>query len=193
MFPDGLLARYLRQRRPSAVIASVWPLTVLSIVALKLAGSKARLAVCDHNPLSLQYGCLALPKHWVFKKKHLADLSTCRRVDRRNFRGGGRSGRIGAACREIHQRCSQFDPPPAGEAQLTSPPLKRRRRTALAAKSSRASLSPTLRRSAGSNIAFNGDFVWLAKPLGKRLLASTKSARRIPRRRLACYFGKLPR
>ncbi len=65
LFP---LARYLRERRPSAVIASVWPLTVVSIVALKLAGSKARLAVCDHNPLSLQYGRLALPKRWVFKK-----------------------------------------------------------------------------------------------------------------------------
>ena len=65
LFP---LARYLRERRPSAVIASLWPLTVLSIVALKLAGSKARLAVCDHSALSLQYGRLALPKRWVFQK-----------------------------------------------------------------------------------------------------------------------------
>jgi glycosyltransferase involved in cell wall biosynthesis/peptidoglycan/xylan/chitin deacetylase (PgdA/CDA1 family) len=65
LFP---LARYLRERRPSAVIASMWPLTVLSIVALKLAGSKARLAVCDHNALSHQYGRLSLPKQWVFKK-----------------------------------------------------------------------------------------------------------------------------
>ena len=65
LFP---LTRYLRERRPSAVIASMWPLTVLSIVALKLAGSKARLAVWDHNALSLQYGRLALPKRWVFQK-----------------------------------------------------------------------------------------------------------------------------
>ena len=65
LFP---LTRYLRERRPRAVIASMWPLTVLSIVALKLAGSKARLAVWDHNALSLQYGRLALPKRWVFQK-----------------------------------------------------------------------------------------------------------------------------
>ena len=62
------LTRYLRERRPRAVIASMWPLTVLSIVALKLAGSKARLAVWDHNALSLQYGRLAPPKRWVFQK-----------------------------------------------------------------------------------------------------------------------------
>jgi glycosyltransferase involved in cell wall biosynthesis/peptidoglycan/xylan/chitin deacetylase (PgdA/CDA1 family) len=69
--PRGMLfplARYLRERRPSAVIASMWPLTVLSIVALKLVGSKARLAVCDHNALSIQYGSLSSPKRWVFKK-----------------------------------------------------------------------------------------------------------------------------
>jgi glycosyltransferase involved in cell wall biosynthesis len=65
LFP---LARYLFERRPSAVIASQWPLTVLSIAARKLVGSKARLAVCTHSAPLLQCGRLALPKRWVFKK-----------------------------------------------------------------------------------------------------------------------------
>jgi glycosyltransferase involved in cell wall biosynthesis len=64
LFP---LARYLREQRPSAVIASPWPLTVLSIAARKLVGSRARLAVCTHSAPSLQCGRLALPKRWVFK------------------------------------------------------------------------------------------------------------------------------
>jgi glycosyltransferase involved in cell wall biosynthesis len=65
LFP---LARYLRERRPSAMIASQWPLTVLSIAAQKLVGSKARLAVCTHSAPSHQCGRLTLPKRWVFKK-----------------------------------------------------------------------------------------------------------------------------
>ena len=65
LFP---LARYLRERRPSAVIASQWPLTVLSIAARKLAGSNARLAVCSHSVMSIQCGRLALPKRWILQK-----------------------------------------------------------------------------------------------------------------------------
>lgn len=62
------LVRYLRQRRPSAVIVSQWPLTVMAIVARKLAGSRARLAVCSHNAQSIQCGSLASPKRLLFKK-----------------------------------------------------------------------------------------------------------------------------
>jgi glycosyltransferase involved in cell wall biosynthesis len=65
LFP---LASYLRERQPSAVIALQWPLTVLTIAARKLAGSKARLAVCSHSVLSIQCGRLALPKRWVLQK-----------------------------------------------------------------------------------------------------------------------------
>jgi glycosyltransferase involved in cell wall biosynthesis len=65
LFP---LASYLRERRPSAVIALQWPLTVLTIAARKLVGSKARLAVCSHSVLSIQCGRLALPKRWVLQK-----------------------------------------------------------------------------------------------------------------------------
>jgi glycosyltransferase involved in cell wall biosynthesis/peptidoglycan/xylan/chitin deacetylase (PgdA/CDA1 family) len=65
LFP---LARYLRERRPTAVIASAWPVTVMTIAARKLAGSKPRLAVCTHNAQSIQCGGLALPKRLLFKK-----------------------------------------------------------------------------------------------------------------------------
>jgi glycosyltransferase involved in cell wall biosynthesis/peptidoglycan/xylan/chitin deacetylase (PgdA/CDA1 family) len=65
LFP---LKRYLRERRPSAVIASQWPLTIITIAARKLAGSKARLAVWNHNAMSIQWGSLALPKRFLIKK-----------------------------------------------------------------------------------------------------------------------------
>ena len=101
LFP---LARYLRERRPSAVIASMSPLTVLSIVALKLAGSKARLAVWDHSAPSLQCGRLALPKQLGVQEKHLADLSIRRREDRCIRRGSGRSCRTRRSAAGRHQR-----------------------------------------------------------------------------------------
>lgn len=45
-------ARYLRAERPDAVIANMWPLTTACIVARALAGSKARVLVCEHVTLS---------------------------------------------------------------------------------------------------------------------------------------------
>jgi glycosyltransferase involved in cell wall biosynthesis len=49
------LAKYLRERRPDAVQASMWPLTVAAIVARGLARSSARLVVSDHTLLSKHY------------------------------------------------------------------------------------------------------------------------------------------
>jgi len=49
------LVRYLRSSRPNILLASMWPITVLAIVANFLAGSPAKVIVSDHNPLSLQY------------------------------------------------------------------------------------------------------------------------------------------
>ena len=43
------------------------------------------------------------------------------------------------------------------------------------------------------HIAFNGDYVWPARAARKRLPAPTKSPSRVPRRRLACAFGKISR
>jgi glycosyltransferase involved in cell wall biosynthesis len=51
-------ARYLRAETPDAVIANMWPLTTTCIIARALAGSKARILVCEHAPLSNMY------RHW---------------------------------------------------------------------------------------------------------------------------------
>ena len=49
------LVRYLRQERPDAVHATMWPVTSIVAVAHRLARSRSRLVLSDHNPLSLQY------------------------------------------------------------------------------------------------------------------------------------------
>lgn len=51
----GPLARYLRRERPDAVQVSMWPLTVVAILARAIARSRARLMVSDHAALSRQY------------------------------------------------------------------------------------------------------------------------------------------
>ena len=47
------LARYLRQTRPDIILAAMWPLTSISIVAWILAGRPGRLFVSDHCQLSI--------------------------------------------------------------------------------------------------------------------------------------------
>jgi len=49
------LIHYLRERRPAAVQASMWPLTIVAIVAARLSGTKSRVVVSDHSILSQQY------------------------------------------------------------------------------------------------------------------------------------------
>src|SRR5262249_8851576 len=53
-------ARYLKRRQPVAVIASMWPLTVVAALAHRCARSKARLVVWEHNRISSQYAGLGL-------------------------------------------------------------------------------------------------------------------------------------
>lgn len=48
-------AGYLRREQPHAVLVSIWPLTVACVLAHRLAGSKSRIVVADHNTLSVQY------------------------------------------------------------------------------------------------------------------------------------------
>lgn len=50
------LMRYLRRRRPDAIQISLWPLTVVGIIAARLSGLRTRLIVSDHMTLSQQYG-----------------------------------------------------------------------------------------------------------------------------------------
>lgn len=47
------LTRYLRRRRPRALIAMMWPLTSLAVWARGLACPATRLTLADHNMLSL--------------------------------------------------------------------------------------------------------------------------------------------
>jgi len=51
----GALIRYLRERRPDALLASMWPLTVIAPVAQRLSGHRCRVLVTEHNTLSIQY------------------------------------------------------------------------------------------------------------------------------------------
>ncbi|MGH6785614.1 MAG: glycosyltransferase [Novosphingobium sp.] len=50
------LRGYLRRERPDALLAAMWPLTVMAILAARLARSPARVVVADHSSLGAQYG-----------------------------------------------------------------------------------------------------------------------------------------
>ena len=49
------LARYLRARRPEALIALMWPLTSASVIGRALSKQKCPLLLVEHNTLSVQY------------------------------------------------------------------------------------------------------------------------------------------
>ena len=49
------LVRYLRRRQPAAMQISMWPLTILGILAHRLARSKARIVTSDHSTLSKHF------------------------------------------------------------------------------------------------------------------------------------------
>ncbi len=49
------LARYLRETKPDALLAAMWPLTVLAPLARRLSGQRCRIVVSEHCILSAQY------------------------------------------------------------------------------------------------------------------------------------------
>lgn len=49
------LARYLRRRRPAALLAGMWPLTVIAPLAVRLSGHRCTMVVSEHGILSAQY------------------------------------------------------------------------------------------------------------------------------------------
>jgi glycosyltransferase involved in cell wall biosynthesis len=49
------LVRYFKDSRPHALHAAMWPLTVIAVIARRLAGSRSRLVLADHTPLSRHY------------------------------------------------------------------------------------------------------------------------------------------
>ena len=50
------LARYLRNRRPDALLAEMWPLTVIAPLVQRLSGHSCKVLVSEHNTISVQYG-----------------------------------------------------------------------------------------------------------------------------------------
>lgn len=65
-----VLARYLRQRRPGALLASMWPLTVIAPVAVRMSGHRCKMLVSEHGMLSAQY------RNWGRLHRVLLRLST---------------------------------------------------------------------------------------------------------------------
>ena len=53
-------ARYLRNTKPEGILANIWPLTSMAVLGTRLARTKARVVVCDHNSLSRQYASRGL-------------------------------------------------------------------------------------------------------------------------------------
>ncbi len=49
------LALEMRRRPPDALVASMWPLTVIAPLAQRLSGSRFPVVVSEHNTLSVQY------------------------------------------------------------------------------------------------------------------------------------------
>lgn len=51
----GPLAAYLRREQPAALVATMWPLTVIAPVAARWAGYRGKVVVCEQAAISLQY------------------------------------------------------------------------------------------------------------------------------------------
>ena len=49
------LMKYLRERSPAAVLAAMWPLTVMCPLAARICGYRGRVVVSEHAPQSLSY------------------------------------------------------------------------------------------------------------------------------------------
>jgi glycosyltransferase involved in cell wall biosynthesis len=49
------LARYLRDSRPQALLAAMWPLTAVSPLAARIAGFRGRVVISEHAPQSMSY------------------------------------------------------------------------------------------------------------------------------------------
>lgn len=57
----GPLTKYLNRHQPQVLLAAMWPLTVVAIVAVHCSTNPARVVVSDHNELSEAYmgrGCV---------------------------------------------------------------------------------------------------------------------------------------
>ena len=70
------LARYLRMSKPQALLAAMWPLTVVAVVSARMAGFRGRLLGSEHSPLSLAYAgrgalhrvLLSSSQRWAYRR-----------------------------------------------------------------------------------------------------------------------------
>jgi glycosyltransferase involved in cell wall biosynthesis len=62
-FVPVTLSRYLKLRKPSVLIANMWPLTSAAVIAKILNRERLKLILVEHCLLSLQYS----GKSWIFK------------------------------------------------------------------------------------------------------------------------------
>ncbi len=62
------LARYLRRERPIALLASLTHINIAALLAKALAGGKTRVAVTEHNQISLKVGVAkTLRQRWIYR------------------------------------------------------------------------------------------------------------------------------
>lgn len=73
------LARYLRERKPSTVIANMWPLTSAAVIGKTLSRQRCCLLLVEHNTLTRQYAACGV-LHAVFLSVSMA--ATYRFADR---------------------------------------------------------------------------------------------------------------
>ena len=58
---------YLQARRPDAVLAAMWPLTVIAPIAARLVGLQGKVAISEHAPQSLSYAHRGAFHHALMK------------------------------------------------------------------------------------------------------------------------------
>ena len=61
------LRAYLRREQPDGLQALMWPLTIVAVIAHRLARSKARLILADHTALSKHYGYFGKARTWALR------------------------------------------------------------------------------------------------------------------------------
>ena len=59
------LTRYLRRERPDALLAAMWPLTIVAILARILARTQTRVVVSEHSTLSLTPVFRRFAHRWI--------------------------------------------------------------------------------------------------------------------------------
>jgi glycosyltransferase involved in cell wall biosynthesis len=114
------LARYLRRRRPEALLAAMWPLTVIAPVAARLSGHRCKLLLSEHGMLSAQYS------EWGYLHRVLLKTSTAVGYRLSRHRVGVSSGLVrdmaglsGMRIEDFHVIHNPVPPRPAPTAEAT--------------------------------------------------------------------------